>query len=55
MFSRIAMGIWQRLDMKLKAGIWADLQLYFFLLFSLEVQYNYMILDYTNLLVLLYE
>lgn len=48
MFSMIAMGIWQRLDMKLKAGVWADLQLYF-LFFILEFQYNYMILDYRNL------
>lgn len=48
MFSVVAMGIWQRLDGKLKAGIWADLQMYFLFL-GLEVQYNYMILDYTTL------
>lgn len=48
MFSMVAMGIWQRLHGKLKAGIWADLQMHF-LFFSLEVQYNYMILHYITL------
>lgn len=48
MFSMVAMGIWQWLDGKLKAGIWADLQMCF-LFFGLDVQYNYMILDYLTL------
>lgn len=47
-FSMVAMEMWQRLNGKLKAGIWADLQMHF-LFFGLEVQYTYMILDYITL------
>ena len=48
---RIAKGIWHRPDMKLKAGVWYDLQSYFSVsLCILEGQSHYAISDYTNVL-----